>query len=222
MLTPKPEIRAHIRAARAARGPLPDVAPGHAASAEAAGVLASWRAVLTLLGTRAGISSPPSQAGPALDALPALFWPMDGEPDVRSIVAATPRALMPVVVSEAGRPLPEAAWTLHEGDAGGWVRPHARLPAHPWGTAVLGPETLGDATVILVAALGVDLSGTRVGQGAGWYDRALTWAAPGTPVVAAVFDDEVFPAATLPREPHDHPVDAVITPTRALLVGSLP
>ncbi|MFC7579862.1 5-formyltetrahydrofolate cyclo-ligase [Schaalia naturae] len=206
MSVPKAAVRARVRAARALRR----VAPG-----EAAGLLESWREVLALLNAPAG----PGDPGRLVGALPALFHPMEGEPDVRAILDGCPRALLPVVVSERGVPLPGPAWALRDlGDPGcGWVRPHPRLPAHPSG-AVLGPEALADATVVLVAALAVDRSGTRVGQGAGWYDRALRWIAPGAPVVAAVLDEEVLPSGSLPREPHDHPVDAVITPARALVL----
>lgn len=38
-------------------------------------------------------------------------------------------------------------------------------------------------------------------------------------MVAAVFEDEVFPARALPREPHDHGVDAAVTPAGARLLA---
>ncbi|MDN6795644.1 MAG: hypothetical protein L0L69_11450, partial [Propionibacterium sp.] len=114
------------------------------------------------------------------------------------------------------------AWALHEGGTSGLVRPAPRWPAQPPalpdGAGLPGPDTLHSATVVLVAALAVDLSGTRLGQGGGWYDRALEHLSPGVRVVAAVLDGEILAAGALPREPHDHPVDAVITPTRALLL----
>jgi hypothetical protein len=46
-------------------------------------------------------------------------------------------------------------------------------------------------------------------MGGGWYDRALRHRRPGTPVWALANADEVLPA--LPSEPHDLPVDAVVT-----------
>ena len=39
---------------------------------------------------------------------------------------------------------------------------------------------------------------------------------PTTPVVAVIFDDEVVEAGLIPAEPHDVPVDAIVTPTRTI------
>jgi 5-formyltetrahydrofolate cyclo-ligase len=74
---------------------------------------------------------------------------------------------------------------------------------------------LATADVVLVPALAVDSRGTRLGQGAGWYDRMLAFASAGALLVAVVHDDEFFDAATapLPREPHDRLVGAVLTPS---------
>lgn len=83
-------------------------------------------------------------------------------------------------------------------------------------------SALADADVIVVPALGVDVAGTRLGQGGGWYDRALTAARPGAIVVAAVFDDEWHDgdAEPLPRESHDVPVHAAVTPSGLRLVAA--
>lgn len=76
----------------------------------------------------------------------------------------------------------------------------------------LGPEAIGSADLIVVPALAVaTASGLRLGQGGGSYDRALTRKRTGTPTIAALFDDEVVDA--VPSEPHDHQVDAVLTPS---------
>lgn len=85
-------------------------------------------------------------------------------------------------------------------------------PPEPGGPA-LGAAALGDADVIVAPALAVDTAGTRLGQGGGWYDRALEHARPGVPVVVLVHPEEVYDADSrpLPREAHDRPVDAVAT-----------
>jgi 5-formyltetrahydrofolate cyclo-ligase len=85
-------------------------------------------------------------------------------------------------------------------------------PPEPGGPS-LGAAALGEADVIIAPALAVDTSGTRLGQGGGWYDRALEHARPGVPVVALVFPEEVYDADVrpLPREPHDRTVDAIAT-----------
>ncbi len=79
-------------------------------------------------------------------------------------------------------------------------------------------SALAEADVIVVPALAVDTSGTRLGQGGGWYDRALVEARPGVPVIARTFANEVRDAATdpLPRERHDIGVTMVVTPEDAI------
>ncbi|MGH3743069.1 MAG: 5-formyltetrahydrofolate cyclo-ligase, partial [Micromonosporaceae bacterium] len=51
----------------------------------------------------------------------------------------------------------------------------------------------------------------RLGRGGGSYDRALARLAPGTPVIALLYDDELI--RQLPTQPHDRRVTAVITPS---------
>ncbi|WP_129339172.1 5-formyltetrahydrofolate cyclo-ligase [Cellulomonas endophytica] len=86
-------------------------------------------------------------------------------------------------------------------------------PPEPGGPA-LGPQALADAEVVLAPALAVDTHGRRLGQGGGWYDRALADRRPGVPVIALVHDEEVYDgdARPLPVEGHDRPVDGVATP----------
>ena len=92
-----------------------------------------------------------------------------------------------------------------------------RPPAQPAGEA-LGSEALSGADLILVPALAGGLDGTRLGQGGGWYDRALPHRCPTAPVVAVIFDDEVLEPGQIPLEAHDVPIDAIITPTRTIRV----
>lgn len=101
--------------------------------------------------------------------------------------------------------LPDRAldWRLLGADA----RPGARA----------GIDAIGRAGLVLVPALAVDRFGTRLGQGGGSFDRALTWITPGTPIVALLYDDEALLAPddpALPREPHDAAVTCVVTPRR--------
>lgn len=76
------------------------------------------------------------------------------------------------------------------------------------------PSYISRADLIVVPALAVDRHGIRLGQGGGSYDRALGRTAPQVRTVALVYDDELVD--TVPREPHDLGVDAVITPERGL------
>ena len=65
--------------------------------------------------------------------------------------------------------------------------------------------------VILVPLIGFTADGRRLGQGGGHYDRWLA-AHPGTPAIGLAWDCQLV--ADLPHEPHDHPLAAVVTPTR--------
>jgi 5-formyltetrahydrofolate cyclo-ligase len=91
-----------------------------------------------------------------------------------------------------------------------------RAPGRPPepGTPTLGAAALAEAEAIIAPALAVDTEGARLGQGGGWYDRALEHARPGVPVIALVFPEELYDASMrpLPREPHDRMVDVVATP----------
>jgi 5-formyltetrahydrofolate cyclo-ligase len=125
------------------------------------------------------------------------------------------RVLLPVVPGGADR---EADRTLDwaEDDGELTVAGALKLP-EPSGRR-FGPAEIGTAQVILVPALAVDSTGTRLGRGGGYYDSALTLAAPDALVLALLHDSEVLDATItpIPREPHDIGVHGVITPSRWL------
>ena len=145
--------------------------------------------------------------------LPALFAPTPLEPDMSLTLGLFERALLPVLLDEAGAPLGAPRWGLWE--AGQALVTLGRPPAQPVGEA-RGAESLKEADLIVIPALAASVDGTRLGQGGGWYDRALMHRSPTTPVVAVIFDDEVVEAGLIPAEPHDVPVDAIVTPTRTI------
>lgn len=91
-----------------------------------------------------------------------------------------------------------------------------REPAPPW----LPPESIAEAAIVLVPALAVDHRGVRLGRGAGFYDRALTLAAPDARLVAVVRDEELVDE--LPAEPHDVPMTHALTPGRGLVALGSP
>ena len=145
--------------------------------------------------------------------LPALFAPTPLEPDMSLTLGLFERALLPVLLDEAGAPLGAPRWGLWE--AGQALVTLGRPPAQPVGEA-RGAESLKEADLIVIPALAASVDGTRLGQGGGWYDRALMHRSPTTPVVAVIFDDEVVEAGLIPAEPHDVPVDAIVTPTQTI------
>ena len=145
--------------------------------------------------------------------LPALFAPTPLEPDMSLTLGLFERALLPILLDEAGAPLGAPRWGLWE--AGQALVTLGRPPAQPVGEA-RGAESLKEADLIVIPALAASVDGTRLGQGGGWYDRALMHRSPTTPVVAVIFDDEVVEAGLIPAEPHDVPVDAIVTPTQTI------
>lgn len=97
----------------------------------------------------------------------------------------------------------------------------------PFGGADLEPGPFGamqpgtDAAavvpeVLFVPLVGFTAAGERLGQGGGHYDRWLA-AHPGTLAIGMAWDNQL--CDTLPGEPHDQPLAAVVTPTR--LYGAL-
>lgn len=138
----------------------------------------------------------------------AGYLPAPTEPDCTALLRAADEAGAKVIVP---RTLPDCrmewvAWT-----------PNARLQPDRHGLQAPGGEPLADAltacTIVLVPALAVDRSGTRLGQGAGYYDRALSPLArwPEGPLRVAVVHPEEVMAAPLPGLPHDAPMDAALT-----------
>jgi len=67
--------------------------------------------------------------------------------------------------------------------------------------------------VLFVPLVGFTADGDRLGQGGGHYDRWLA-ANPAALAIGLAWDVQEVP--TLPAEPHDRPLAAVVTPTRIL------
>lgn len=120
------------------------------------------------------------------------------------------RVLLPVARSDDGVPQP-MRWGVYR--TGGLVPARLGLqePQQPW----LPAEAVAEAAVVLVPALAVDRTGTRLGRGAGFYDRTLPLAAPTARLVAVVRDDELVDE--LPAEPHDVRMTHALTPNRGLV-----
>jgi 5-formyltetrahydrofolate cyclo-ligase len=74
----------------------------------------------------------------------------------------------------------------------------------------LGAAALAAAEAVLVPALAVDHRGVRLGRGGGYYDRALTTASAGVPLVALLHDGELV--ERLPADPWDTTVTSAVEP----------
>ncbi|MFD6071677.1 5-formyltetrahydrofolate cyclo-ligase [Amycolatopsis lurida] len=118
------------------------------------------------------------------------------------------RVLLPIVPDTPG-PLEWAGFegpsSLGPGKLRGLLEPTGRR---------LGPDTLGTADLVLIPALAVDDEGVRLGRGAGYYDRSLSFAAPDAALIAVVRDAELV--RELPAEPHDVRMTGVLTPEHGL------
>lgn len=75
--------------------------------------------------------------------------------------------------------------------------------------------TAADLDVVVVPCVAVDVAGTRVGFGAGCYDRALAEPAGRPVVVMAVFDVQITDDL-LPGRPWDVPGDVVVSDRRTI------
>ncbi|SFB48200.1 5-formyltetrahydrofolate cyclo-ligase [Amycolatopsis marina] len=179
-----------------------------------------WRA--HLLARRAGV--PPAQRAAEADALAlatasiqartvCCYVPFGDEPGSLALLDALRdrgvRVLLPIVPPRPG-PLDWAEYTgsplLVQGRFRGLMEPAGER---------LGSAGVAAAEVVLVPALAVDHRGVRLGRGAGFYDRTLPLARPGTAFVAVIRDTELV--RRLPAEAHDTRMDAVLTPGRGML-----
>jgi 5-formyltetrahydrofolate cyclo-ligase len=129
----------------------------------------------------------------------AAYVSVGTEPDTRALIDALPNVLLPVL-----RPDYDLDWARYDGTL--VDGPHGLLePAGPR----LGISAVAAADVVVVPALAVDRSGRRLGRGGGSYDRVLARAHGWT--VALIYDSELLDE--VPTDPHDRPVDAVVTPS---------
>jgi 5-formyltetrahydrofolate cyclo-ligase len=138
----------------------------------------------------------------------AGYVPLGPEPggaDLPEILGE--RLILPVL-----RPDNDLDWVRYEGPD--TLRPGTRGLREPIGPR-LGVDAVTEATLLIVPALAVDLSGIRMGRGGGSYDRALARVGRAYSV-ALLHDGELLP--TVPAEPHDRRVHAVITPAEGLSV----
>lgn len=136
----------------------------------------------------------------------AAYVPEDTEPGYGRLPASFTRlgarVLLPVVPPGGG----ELTWAVDTGR----LAPGRFGLLEPVGPR-LGPTAVGTADVLVVPALAVARDGIRLGRGGGYYDRVLTHAREDARIVVLAFDDELVDS--LPAEPHDRRVTAVVTPS---------
>jgi 5-formyltetrahydrofolate cyclo-ligase len=70
-----------------------------------------------------------------------------------------------------------------------------------------------DIECVVMPGVAFSLDGLRLGRGGGYYDATLR-TMPRAARVGVAFDVQLVPS--LPREPHDAPLDAIVTEARAI------
>ncbi|MFD5682594.1 MULTISPECIES: 5-formyltetrahydrofolate cyclo-ligase [Actinomycetes] len=142
----------------------------------------------------------------------AAYVSVGREPGTRALLDALRergvRALLPVLLPDN-----DLDWAVYGGAE--HLLPAGRGLLEPDGDR-LGPAAVVEADAVLLPGLAVDGAGMRLGRGGGSYDRVLARlsAAGADPaLIVLLYADEVV--ARVPVEPHDHPVDAVVTPAGA-------
>ena len=138
---------------------------------------------------------------PASRGLIGCYWPFRREFDciayMRGVLHCGGRVALPVVIAR-GQPLEFRCWTEDaQMEAGDWNIPH---PA-------FGPPVFPSAFIVPV--VGFDEGCFRLGYGAGYYDATL--AAYRERPVAIGIGFEFSCLSTINPQPHDYPMDAIIT-----------
>ena len=133
----------------------------------------------------------------------AGYWPLPSELDLRPGMAALHSAgagiALPVMLP--GNQLLFRRW-----------RPEDLLKEAQFGVQEpLDSATEVTPTIVLVPLLAFDRCGSRLGHGAGYYDRALEHlrAAGATVALGCAFSEQEV--EKIPAEPHDQPLDGVVT-----------
>ncbi len=132
-----------------------------------------------------------------------FYWPIAGEFDLRALIAewlaahAGAQAALPVA-EHAGAPLLFHAWHAAMPMRAGRHRIPVPLHAQP-----VQPDLL------LIPCVGFDAQRVRLGYGGGYYDHTLAALAPRPYTAGIAF--EATRLAGLPREPHDLPLDTILS-----------
>jgi 5-formyltetrahydrofolate cyclo-ligase len=132
----------------------------------------------------------------------AAYWPIRDELDCRPVLTrlmdSGQPVCLPVVVGDE-MPLELRMW-------------EQGAPLYPSGFGTLAPPDdapRAEPDLVLMPLLGFDRAGTRLGYGGGYYDRTLASLAKRPRLIGFAFAAQELDF--IPREPHDVPLDAVVT-----------
>jgi len=141
-----------------------------------------------------------------------FYWPFKGEIDLRGAVRALlktgTRAALPVVV-ERNRPLEFWEWRSRMPMARGF-----------WNIPIPAERSVVKPNVLLVPLVGFDRANFRLGYGGGYYDRTLATMSPRPRTIGVGY--EFSRLATIHPQPHDLPMDTIVTDAGVQLQPSPP
>lgn len=143
-----------------------------------------------------------------LGAYPVLgfYWPIRGELDLRDLASRQVEnggvAALPVVV-EKNAPVEFWQW-----------QPGAAMQRGLWNIPVPAERHVVVPNLLLIPLVGYDEAGFRLGYGGGYYDRTLEALNPRPLSVGVGYDEAAL--ATIYPQPHDVPMDLVVTERRVL------
>ncbi|MDR3473212.1 MAG: 5-formyltetrahydrofolate cyclo-ligase [Devosia sp.] len=132
----------------------------------------------------------------------AGYWPIREEFDCKPLLTKLMDSLQPVclpVVLGEGQPLDMRLW-------------EQGAPLYPSGFGTLAPSEIApraEPDIVVMPLLAFDKVGTRLGYGGGYYDRTFAGMKKRPRLIGFAFSAQELP--TIPREPHDLPLDAVVT-----------
>ncbi len=134
----------------------------------------------------------------------SAYWPIKGEPDLRPLLAELMTAGVTIclpVVEQKAAPLVFRHWTPQTK----MVRGDWNIPVPPPDAAKLTPD------ISLAPLIGWDPNGYRLGYGGGYFDRTLAALDPQPFVIGIGFQSARL--ATIFPQPHDIPLDVILTET---------
>jgi 5-formyltetrahydrofolate cyclo-ligase len=138
------------------------------------------------------------QAGDVVAAYWRIRDELDCQPILVKLMDSNQKVVLPVVLGQ-DEPLDLRVW--EQG---------ASLYESGFGT--LAPSELApraEPDIVIMPLLGFDKRGTRLGYGGGYYDRTLARLSKKPKLVGLAFAAQELDH--IPREPHDVPLDAVVT-----------